>query len=434
MRGDLDRRPVDKAGSQFVRRLDPRSHVHGGDGSATVRKRGRSLLLVRNVGHLMTTPALLDGDGNEVPEGILDAVVSTLIAKHDLARPADQRNSPAGSVYVVKPKMHGPDEVALTDSLFGAVERAARAPGEHRQDRHHGRGAAHDAQPGRVHPRRPLAGRVHQHRVPRPHRRRDPHLDARRADGPQGRHAQRAMDQGLRGLERRHRAGVRPARPGPDRQGHVGDAGPHGRHARAEDRPPPRRRELRVGAVADRGHAARHPLPPRRRARATGRAGRADAGEPRRPAGDPGRDRPELDRRPTPRRGRQQRAGHPRLRRALDRPGRRVLEGSRHQRHRADGGPRHVPDLLATCRQLARPRHRHRATRSTTPSGGWRSSSTSRTPATRPTSPMAPAYDGCAFRAARDLVFKGVEQPSGYTEPILHARRAELKRRIADRV
>ena len=99
------------------------------------------------------------------------------------------------------------------------------------------------------------------------------------------------VDQGLRGLERRHRAGVRPARPGPDRQGHVGDAGPHGRHARAEDRPSPRGRQLRVGAVADRGHAARHPLPPGRRARATERAGRADPGESRRPAGDPGRRR-----------------------------------------------------------------------------------------------------------------------------------------------
>lgn len=120
IRGDLET-PVDKAGSQFVRRLDPDrtyAHVDGGD----VRKRGRALLLIRNVGHLMTTPALLDVDGNEVPEGILDAVVTTLIAKHDLARPAEQRNSPAGSVYVVKPKMHGPDEVALTNSLFEAVE------------------------------------------------------------------------------------------------------------------------------------------------------------------------------------------------------------------------------------------------------------------------------------------------------------------------
>ena len=120
MRGDLET-PVDKAGSQFIRRLDP-DRTYGGVDGGEVRTRGRALLLIRNVGHLMTTPALLDNGGNEVPEGIVDAVVSTLIAKHDLARPADARNSPAGSVYIVKPKMHGPDEVALADSLFAAVE------------------------------------------------------------------------------------------------------------------------------------------------------------------------------------------------------------------------------------------------------------------------------------------------------------------------
>ena len=76
-----------------------------------------------------------------------------------------------------------------------------------------------------------------------------------------------ALDQGLRGLERRHRPRLRAAGPGPDRQGHVGRARPDGRHARPEDRPPARRRQLRLGAVADRGHAARDPLPPRRRAR-----------------------------------------------------------------------------------------------------------------------------------------------------------------------
>jgi malate synthase len=126
MRGDLEA-PVDKAGSRFIRRLDPdRTYVTVA--GREVHRRGRALLLIRNVGHLMTTPAVLDGDGNEVPEGILDAVVSTLIGMHDLARPADRRNSPASSIYVVKPKMHGPDEVALTDSLFAAVEELLRLP------------------------------------------------------------------------------------------------------------------------------------------------------------------------------------------------------------------------------------------------------------------------------------------------------------------
>ena len=120
MNGDLTAE-VTKADRSFVRRLADDREYTGRDGAPIVR-RGRALLLVRNVGHLMTTPAVLDADGDPVPEGILDALVSAVAARHDLARPVDERNSPAGSIYVVKPKMHGPDEVALTDDLFAAVE------------------------------------------------------------------------------------------------------------------------------------------------------------------------------------------------------------------------------------------------------------------------------------------------------------------------
>lgn len=120
MRGDLQA-DFEKDGRTVERRLKPNRLYTAPDGS-TLALKGRSLMLVRNVGLHLTTDAALDAHGRETPEHLLDIAMTGLIGLHDLRRQPEARNSPAGSVYVVRPKMHGSDEVAFADELFGAVE------------------------------------------------------------------------------------------------------------------------------------------------------------------------------------------------------------------------------------------------------------------------------------------------------------------------
>ncbi|MBV0914057.1 malate synthase G [Anianabacter salinae] len=126
MTGDLEER-FDKGGRTITRRMAPdASYTAPGGGTLSVK--GRALMLVRNVGHLMTTPAILDRNGHEAFEGLMDAAVTVLIAMHDLNKTDGARNSVTGSVYVVKPKMHGPAEVAFADEVFAHVEEMLGLP------------------------------------------------------------------------------------------------------------------------------------------------------------------------------------------------------------------------------------------------------------------------------------------------------------------
>ena len=120
MRGDLQESFM-KGGEQMTRSLSADRIYKDNKGKEKILP-GRSVLLVRNVGHLMTNPAILDGNGNEVPEGIMDAMFTICIGKHDLKKQGKLANSRTGSIYIVKPKMHGPEEVQFTCDLFARIE------------------------------------------------------------------------------------------------------------------------------------------------------------------------------------------------------------------------------------------------------------------------------------------------------------------------
>ncbi|WP_010541618.1 malate synthase G [Dietzia alimentaria] len=127
MKGDLAEE-ISKGGKTFTRVLNDDRVYLAPDGSGEMRLHGRSMLFVRNVGHLMTNPAVLDAEGNEMPEGILDALVTSLGGMHGIATENQRGNSRTRSIYIVKPKQHGPAEVAFTSELFGRVEKVLGLP------------------------------------------------------------------------------------------------------------------------------------------------------------------------------------------------------------------------------------------------------------------------------------------------------------------
>jgi malate synthase len=120
MKGDLTEK-ITKNGKTFTRSMNP-DRTYTGLNDQSISIKGRSLLFVRNVGHLMTNSAILNQNGQEVPEGMMDAIFTSLISVHDLNASAKYQNSTQGSMYIVKPKMHGPEEVAFANELFGRVE------------------------------------------------------------------------------------------------------------------------------------------------------------------------------------------------------------------------------------------------------------------------------------------------------------------------
>ena len=424
MKGTLEAE-VTKGGRTFTRTMaDDRSYV-GRDGQAVLLA-GRSLLFVRHVGHHMFTDAVLDADGQPIPEGILDALVATLAGLHDADGRSRLSNSRTGSVYAVKPKQHGPDEVAITCELFAAVEELLGLPaatiklGLMDEERRTSLNLARcidtardrlvfintgflDRTGDEIHTSM-LAGPM----VPKAEMKAQPWFSA---------YEDANVRVGLAcGLGGRAQIG-KGMWAAPDDMAHMLDG---------EGGPPPGRRLLRLGAVADGGDPARAALPPGGRRGAPARA--ACRPRPRSRPCSPSRS----PRTPTGRSEERLRELDNNLQSALGYVVRWVDAGV---------GCSKVPDIngtqlmedRATCRissqHVANWLHHDVVSLEDVEDSLRRMAEVvdEQNAGDPAYTPMAPGFDGEAFTAVRDLVVGGVAEPNGYTEPVLHRHRRAVK-------